>query len=224
MNTGLRDGRKQRLVHCAKEAFATRGYYAASISGIVKQAGIARGTFYQYFDNKLHIFETILDSFLQDLQDCIRPISLAPGAPPPLVQIQDNLTRVLNLVLTEKDLTQMLFHHPSPLDRSIEKRVDDFNNRVAEMIQRSLSLGVDMKLVRPCNTRLTAYSIIGAVKEVVFQLTSSEEPQPSVEHLVQDLMEFGMGGILAGSQASLLGTGARPGSWNPPRNSPVGPR
>ena len=214
MNNELRDGRKHRLVYCAKRAFASKGYYSTSISQIVQEAGIARGTFYQYFDNKLHIFENILDSFLQDLQDCIRPIALGPGAPPPLIQVQDNLTRVLNLVLQERDLTQILLHHTSTLDDTVERRLEDFYGQVAAMIERSLSLGIAMNLVRPSNTRLTAYSIIGAVKEVAFQLTSIEQPQPPVEELVQELLDFGMGGILAEPQARLMETTRRPSMPN----------
>ena len=199
---------------CAKKAFAGRGFYGTSISQIVKEAGIARGTFYQYFDNKIHIFQSILDSFLQDLQDCIKPVSLSHGAPPPLVQIQDNLTRVLDLVMREKELTQMLLHQSSPLDRTIENHLTDFYSQVARMIERSLNLGISMRLVRPCNARLTAYSIIGAVKEVIFQLTSTEEPRPigvgdpPVAELAQELLEFGMGGILVRSRESLMETGS----------------
>ena len=204
MNNGLRDDRRHRIVYCAKAAFAANGYHSTSISQIVQNAGIARGTFYQYFDNKLHIFQTILDSFLQDLQDCIKPVSLSPGSRAPLIQIQDNLTRVLELVLRERELTQILLRHTGAPGDTVERHVDDFYRQVADVIQRSLNLGMAMSLVRPCNTRLTAYSIIGAVKEVVFQLTASEDRQPPVENLVQDLLEFGMRGILGQPQTSLL--------------------
>ena len=193
----------------AKQAFADRGYHETSISLIVREAGIARSTFYQYFDSKLHLFQSILDSFLQDLHDSIRPISLAVGAPAPLIQLQDNLTRVLNLVLGERDLTRILLHHTGALDRTAVVRLEEFYGEAAGMIQRSLNLGIAMNLVRPCDTRLTSYSIIGAVKEVVFQLTSSSEPQPSMEELVRQLLEFAMGGILVHSQTSLLGTARR---------------
>jgi AcrR family transcriptional regulator len=196
-------------VQSAKQAFADRGYHETSISLIVREAGIARSTFYQYFDSKLHLFQSILDSFLQDLHDSIRPISLAVGAPAPLIQLQDNLTRVLNLVLGERDLTRILLHHTGALDRTAVVRLEEFYGEAAGMIQRSLNLGIAMNLVRPCDTRLTSYSIIGAVKEVVFQLTSSCEPQPSMEELVRQLLEFAMGGILVHSQTSLLGTARR---------------
>lgn len=204
MKSGLRDGRRQRLVDSAKNAFASEGYYTTSVSQIIQEAGIARATFYQYFDNKLHIFESILDSFLLNLGDCIKPISLGQEAPPPATQVRDNLTRVLTLVLRERELTQILLHHASGPDRGVENRLNDFYRQVAEMIERSLALGMAMNLVRPCNTRLTSYSIIGAVKEVVLQITSAREPQPPVEELARQLLEFGMGGILTQSQHHLI--------------------
>ena len=204
MNNSARDGRRERLVECAKQAFATKGYYATSISHIVQEAGIARGTFYQYFDNKLHLFQSILDACLQDLRDRIRPIAIGPGAPPPLAQIHDNLARVLDLVLTDTELTHILLHQSGTLDTSVETHLTDFYNQVSSMIERSLNHGIAMNLVRPCDARLTAYSIIGAVKEVVSQITSTQDTQPDVEKLVDELLAFGMRGILAESQLSLL--------------------
>ena len=204
-----RDIRKERLVYSAKKAFADKGYHDASVSQIVREAGIARSTFYQYFDSKLHLFQSILDSFLQDLHESIQPISVAPGAPAPMAQLQDNLTRVLELVLSEKELTRILLHHTGALDRTLVVRLEEFYAEAAGMIQRSLNLGISMNLVRPCDTRVTSFSIIGAVKEVVFRLTSSGEPQPSVEQLARQLLDFAMGGILVQSHNSLLGTGRR---------------
>ena len=200
------DPRKVRLVRCAIEAFAGRGYRATSISLVVREAGIARSTFYQYFDSKLHLFQSILDTFLQDLRASIRPISLAPAAPTPLDQIQDNLTRVLNLVLGERDLTRIILHQTNTLDRTVVQKLEDLYSEAAGMIQRSLDLGVAMNLVRPCDTRLTSFSIVGAVKEVIFQFTSSQEPQPAIDDLVRELLGFGMGGILVQPRNSLMAT------------------
>ena len=203
MSGGLRDCQRRRLVECAKKSFAVGGYYTTSISEIAQQAGIARSTFYQYFDNKAHLFQSILDSFLQDLQDAIRPITLGPGATVPLVQIKANLTRVLDLVLQERELTQILLHNAGVLDRTVENRFSAFYRQVAEMIEHSLALGISMNLVRPCNTRVTSYAIIGAVKEVVHQLTSTAGPPPKVEELVRGLLEFATIGILANPPARL---------------------
>jgi len=203
MNDQARDIRRQRLVDSAKVSFAQRGYHETSISEIVRQAGIARSTFYQYFDSKLHLFESILESLIQELDDSIQSISMVAGSPSPHIQIQDNLTRVLNLVLEERDLTRILMHNTGALDRTVVNRQEEFYSQLAGMIQRSLNMGITMNIVRPCDTRITAYSIIGAVKEVIFQLTSSQEARPSTPALVTQLLEFAMGGILVQSQNSL---------------------
>ena len=188
-------------MECAKKSFADSGYYTTSISEIAQQAGIARSTFYQYFDNKAHLFQSILDSFLQDLQNAIRPVTIAPGASVPLVQIKANLTRVLDLLLQERELTQILLHDAGPLDRAVEDRSSGFYGQVAEMIEHSLTLGMSMNLVRPGNAWLMSYAIIGALKEVVHQLTSTAGSQPKVEELVRGLLEFATIGILASPPA-----------------------
>ncbi len=203
MSTSLVDSRKERLVNSAKRAFANGGYSATSVSRIVLEAGVARGTFYQHFDNKLHLFESILDAFLQDLEERVRPITLGPAAPSPLVQIEDNLTRVLELMLRERDLTRIFMQNASSFDPTVQRRLEDLYQQIAGMIQRALSVGMAMKLVRPCDTRLTAYSIIGAVKEVIFQLMASDDPHPPVQQIARGLVEFGVGGILATPYASL---------------------
>ena len=204
MNSQSRDHRRQRLVDSAKEAFASNGYHETSVSEIVRQAGIARSTFYQYFDSKQHLFESILDNLLQDLHDAIRPVSLAIWAPAPLVQILDNLTRVFDLVLEEKDLTRILMQHSGALDLTMVRQLEDFYSQAAQMIQRSLKLGIAMNLIRPCNTQLISFSIIGAVKEVVFQLTTSTQQRPATQETVTQLLDFAMGGILVQSHNSIL--------------------
>ena len=204
MNDGDRDGRLHRLVNSAKRSFATRGFHATSVSLIVQEAGIARGTFYLHFDNKLHLFQSLLDSSLQNLTDQIRPISLEPGDPHPLEQIHDNLARVLDLVLDDRDLSAILLNQTSSMSESVEPRLYDFYQQVADMIESSLVLGISLDLVRPCDTRLMAYSLMGAVKEVVHQMIVARREETNVEETVQELLAFGLRAVLKDGQMSFL--------------------
>ncbi|MCB8977116.1 MAG: TetR/AcrR family transcriptional regulator [Ardenticatenaceae bacterium] len=54
----LPEEKRQRIIDLALAEFAENDYDAASISRIVAQAGIAKGSFYQYFENKedLHAY------------------------------------------------------------------------------------------------------------------------------------------------------------------------
>ena len=51
--------RRSELIRCAQEFFYTRGYESTSVNDIVTALGIAKGTFYYYFDSKLAILEAM---------------------------------------------------------------------------------------------------------------------------------------------------------------------
>jgi AcrR family transcriptional regulator len=52
----LREEKRSRLIDAAREEFSRVSLYEASISNILKMAGIPRGSFYQYFEDKEDAF------------------------------------------------------------------------------------------------------------------------------------------------------------------------
>ena len=55
------DERRSELIACAQHLFYTKGYESTSVSDIVKEVGVAKGTFYYYFDSKLAILEAMIE-------------------------------------------------------------------------------------------------------------------------------------------------------------------
>src|SRR5690606_5841593 len=51
--------RKQQLVDCAAQLFAERGFAETRIKDIVDAAGVAKGLFYWYFENKEALFAEV---------------------------------------------------------------------------------------------------------------------------------------------------------------------
>jgi TetR/AcrR family transcriptional regulator len=56
----LPEEKRQRIIDLALAEFAHNDYDSASISRIVAQAGIAKGSFYQYFENKEDLYNYLL--------------------------------------------------------------------------------------------------------------------------------------------------------------------
>ncbi|MCB8926870.1 MAG: TetR/AcrR family transcriptional regulator [Ardenticatenaceae bacterium] len=56
----LPEDKRQRIIELALAEFAENDYDTASISRIVAQAGIAKGSFYQYFENKEDLYAYLL--------------------------------------------------------------------------------------------------------------------------------------------------------------------
>ncbi|MFD1484889.1 TetR family transcriptional regulator [Lacticaseibacillus baoqingensis] len=61
----LPDEKRQRLVTAAYAEFTRAPFAEASISNIIKDAGIPRGSFYQYFEDKSDVFFYLLDRMRQ---------------------------------------------------------------------------------------------------------------------------------------------------------------
>lgn len=49
----------------AQQLFYTKGYERTSVSDVVKGVGVAKGTFYYYFDSKLDILQAMIDELVQ---------------------------------------------------------------------------------------------------------------------------------------------------------------
>jgi AcrR family transcriptional regulator len=62
----LNEGKRQILIEAAKKEFSRVSLYEASISNILKSAGIPRGSFYQYFEDKEDAFFYLLNEHTQE--------------------------------------------------------------------------------------------------------------------------------------------------------------
>lgn len=56
----LPDEKRNRIVELALDEFSTHPYRQASLSRIVARAGIAKGSMYQYFENKLDLYQWLV--------------------------------------------------------------------------------------------------------------------------------------------------------------------
>jgi AcrR family transcriptional regulator len=190
-----REERREQVLRLAIEVFAHRGYHATSVADIIKRARIARGTFYLYFENKRQIFEAILEMALQGLVNRLHRIELSPHSPPPLEQLRDNVGRVMEFLLSERDLTQILLRHAEGLDADFDRRLLAFYDTIMELIEGALHAGQRMALVRPCDRRIVATCILGSIKEVMARVASGASQAPDLEVVVDEVVNFGLRGI-----------------------------
>lgn len=68
------DERRSELIACAQKFFYTKGYEQTSITDIVNDVGVAKGTFYYYFGSKQDVLEGVVSSLAEQSQEITRPI------------------------------------------------------------------------------------------------------------------------------------------------------
>lgn len=193
--------RREQLLQCAKAVFSEHGYHTASIADIIAAAGIARGTFYLYFDSKRGVFDAILDALLAEIDWRIAVIEVGPHAPPPIEQLRANLERVLTLLLGDRHLVEILLHQAEGLDEACRDKLDRFYQSILANIEAALRKGMTMGLVRACDVRLTAAAALGAIQGIAGH-AARQEPQPEIGALVDQILAFALHGVLRSSPHS----------------------
>lgn len=61
------NNKKQELTKIAYKLFLTKGYKNTSIDEIIKEAGIAKGTYYYYFESKEETLEEVINLILDNM-------------------------------------------------------------------------------------------------------------------------------------------------------------
>ncbi|MFB6262866.1 MAG: TetR/AcrR family transcriptional regulator, partial [Bradymonadaceae bacterium] len=114
-STDRRPSREEALKEAAIEVFSRRGFHDAKVSEIVDEVGVAKGTFYQYYDSKEQLFREILSDFLGMVLETIA--NWEPRALDSREALRDELQRVglelTRLLRDHRGLTTIFFTETS---------------------------------------------------------------------------------------------------------------
>lgn len=69
--------RKQELLRIAYSMFLTRGYENTSVDEIIEEAGIAKGTYYYYFESKEQMLEEVIGMMIDRETEAAKQVLLA---------------------------------------------------------------------------------------------------------------------------------------------------
>lgn len=190
-----KEARRDQILEAAAAVFGETGYHAANVADIIARAGVARGTFYQHFENKREVLDELLDDLLERLRDAIVDVNLAHPDKTVYVQLQENVERLLALLFQERPLARILLAEASGVDADVDRKLEGFYDGLLGLISETLQLGILAGMVRPCDTQLVAMCIMGSVKELVYQHVLRNRPPAYVAHVTREIMAYNLQGL-----------------------------
>lgn len=186
--------RRDQILIAARKVFSFKGYHACSVADILSEAGIARGTYYLYFRSKRAVFEVLLEEMFAQIRGALSRVKLGPDNEPALDQMYGNVRRIIDVLESNRELTIILLREAVGLDADFDQRLTTFYDRLSRVIEETLKLGQQMQLVRPCDTRLVSYCVLGSLKETVMHLlTSGQEVDRDL--LTREILEYNLRGL-----------------------------
>jgi AcrR family transcriptional regulator len=192
--------RRQQILNAARDVFARRGYHAAKIDEIVSDAGIARGTFYLYFEDKRAIFEEIVDRTLARLGMAIVRVDLRPAAGSVADQVCENIRRIVRILLEDRATTKILLSDALGVDPAFDRKLLSLYDEMSTLLEDSLSDGQTLGIVGQGDVRLMAWLMMGALKEAMFQIVQ-RGAEYDEDKLVDGIVAFFRAGNLRVDQA-----------------------
>jgi AcrR family transcriptional regulator len=162
--------RRQQILNVARDVFGRRGYHAAKIEDIVAAAGIARGTFYLYFDDKRGIFEEIVDRTMARLGMAIVRVDPYDTARSVTDQVRENIHRIFGILLEDRATTKILLSDALGVDPAFDRKLVSFYDEMSNLLERSLRDGQALGVVAEGDVRLLSWLTMGALKEVCSQI------------------------------------------------------
>jgi AcrR family transcriptional regulator len=189
--------------------FARKGYRAASITDIIDRAGVARGTFYLYFDSKEHVFLAIVDDFF----DRAKRMLDEPETPVRLdehrgqAMLQRSFRRWLELFAAHRDAAAVILREAPAIDPRFEASLARLRGlaltHLAERVRRVQAAGLVNRSAAP---ELVARLQMAMVEESVraFVLPQSSTELDDLDGLARQLAAFEWNGIRPDSKLGHL--------------------
>ncbi len=183
--------RTEAILEAAFRVFSIRGYHNATVDDIAQEAGVSKGTCYQYFSGKEDIFMACLDRTLKAL--LAEAEAAGAGAP-------DALTRLglkgLTFISKYRDLQFMFLGIISEVmggNRKLQAQADAIFNRVADFLAADIQSGIDEGIFREVDPKTVSFALIG-IAEIVGNLYLIDEDF-DVLHFFVSLMDFMQHGL-----------------------------
>jgi AcrR family transcriptional regulator len=169
--------RRLQILHAARGIFAKRGYHQTTIDDIVLQAGVARGTFYLYFEDKRAI---VTDDPARSVGE----------------QVHENIRRIIGICLAERPMTKILLTDAVGVDPTFDRKLAVFYDNMVGLLVETLKEGQGLGIVADGEPRVLAYMALGALKELLYQAVTLGLTEESAEVLTQQIYAFLCDGFL----------------------------
>jgi AcrR family transcriptional regulator len=211
--------RRQQILVAAREVFAKRGYAPATVDDIVVAAGVARGTFYLYFEDKRAVFTELIDGFAEQITAAILRIVTDDPTRPVADQVRLNIRAIFGLCLAERSMTKILFTDAVGVDPEFERKLSTFYEAVVQLLTESLKDGQGLGIVADGEPRVLAYLSIGALKELLYQAVTLGLSEESADALTEQIYGFLRSGYLRVDEPKA--SGRRPSTTRNSRRAPA---
>ena len=153
------DARKQQFLDAGVWVFARKGYRQSGVSDIVARAGVARGTFYLYFESKQQLFLAIVEDFHDGVVDALES---------PAGTLEEAISAWLRFFAARRDQAIVVLKEASSIDARFERSYAELRQSAIDLLAARVSRLQDAGSARAdLDSTVAAHLLLGMLEELV---------------------------------------------------------
>lgn len=164
--------RTETICAAALGLFLEQGLEATTVDAITREAGVAKGSFYRYFEDKAQLvealFEPLTTAFDQALREAQTELEAAKK-PAELPAVYQRLAAALAAALfSSPRVARLYLQERRAPDQGPRRPIRALARRIEEGAVELTRVAHRRKLLKPLPPAVTAVAVVGAVEELLF--------------------------------------------------------
>lgn len=189
------ENKHTKIISAATKVFAKKGFFTARISDIAKEAKVADGTIYLYFNNK---YDILLSVFEEEVSKIVEKTDkLLSNEEDPKKMLEIFTIQHLMAMKKNKNLAEVIQIELRQTNKVIKdyrnNKFSEYTGIIANIIKKGQETGVYKADIKP---DIAKRAYFGALDEVSRVWNASLETNYTVEDIADQLLTMFLTGIL----------------------------
>ena len=161
-NSAAPEGRARELVAAAGDVFARQSVADTTVSDIVETAGVAKGTFYLYFDSKDEIINAVAERIAGGMVDAIEE-AVGAATSGALAKF-DALRETMVASARDPDHRELIEIYHRPENRAVHDRMAErITARLVPLLEDIIEQGIEEEVFAVEEPRRAAWFVLGGL-------------------------------------------------------------
>ncbi len=192
-----KDVMKNGIYKAAVELLTREGLDSMTMDRVAEEAGVAKGSLYNYFRNKTDLLEFVYEKTVEPIEH--RVVEIMSTDAPARDKLRDMFRSVFEYLDMRRGLFNFLFNEQA-LHKLIAKPHSVGRRSLIQLVQQ----GIEEGDFRPIEPEFHATLIFGAVREFSDERLAQKEPWP-VDKMVETTLAFCLHGLTGDTQRGSSG-------------------
>lgn len=188
--------KRELIVDAALKVFAKRGFYSAKIEEIAQEAGVGKGTVYEYFRSKEQLFHQVHVEGMCAFQNLILEELVKEKTV--CGKLEAVVRQTLKLGHHFQPLLKIGMNELAPLDESVQEWLQEMINKRLKLLEDILEEGIHKKEIRPISVKLFAKLFNGGIGFIISPFGKVDVPIGEECRIAQEIVSYYLAGIRNG--------------------------